>query len=103
MIGVVNLSAERDENRGFWLGLPWQGRGIMTEACEAVTEFWFNGLGQERLRVSKAASNLASRRISEREGGRLVAMEERDFVSGRRPAEIWELTWQEWNATRGVR
>ena len=66
----------------------------------AVTEFWFNALGHECLRVAKAVQNLASRRVSERQGGRPVAVMERDFVSGRLPAEIWELTREEWNATR---
>jgi [ribosomal protein S5]-alanine N-acetyltransferase len=103
LIGVINLSLDREENRGFWLGLPWQGQGLMAEACEAVTEFWFNGLGQERLRVAKAVANSASRRVSEREGGRLAAVEERDFVSGRGQAEIWELTREEWNSRRGLR
>jgi hypothetical protein len=44
-----------------------------------------------------------SRRISEREGGRLAAVEERKFVRGRLLAEIWELTREERNATRGLR
>ncbi|MGO9172274.1 MAG: GNAT family N-acetyltransferase [Rhodomicrobium sp.] len=100
MIGVINLSADRDENRGFWLGLPWQGQGLMAEASGAATEFWFNTLGRERLRVSKAVPNLASRRVSEKQGARLVAVEERDFVSGRFPTEIWELTREEWNSRR---
>ncbi len=103
LIGGIDLSIGPDENRGFWLALPWQGRGLMSEACEAVTEFWFNGLGQERLRVSKAAANPASRRISEREGARLLGLEERDYVSGRGQAEIWELTREEWNSARGLR
>ncbi len=98
LIGVIDVSLGPDENRGFWLAPEWQGRGFMAEACEAAVEFWFNGLEQERLRVSKAPSNLASRRISEREGARLVAMEERSYVSGRVLAEIWELTREEWNA-----
>ncbi len=100
LAGVINLMANRDENRGFWLGLPWQGQGLMPEACEAVTEFWFNGLGREVLRVSKAVPNVASRRVSEKQGARLVAVEERDFVSGRWPTEIWELTRAEWNGKR---
>jgi hypothetical protein len=29
---------------------------------------------------------------------RLVGMEERDYVSGRLPAEIWEITSDEWRA-----
>jgi [ribosomal protein S5]-alanine N-acetyltransferase len=24
------------ENRGFWLGLPWHGQGLMTEASDSV-------------------------------------------------------------------
>ena len=70
----------------------------MSEACEAVTEFWFNTLGRQRLIVAKATGNVASRRVSEKQGARLVAIEERNFVSGRLPAEIWELTREAWNA-----
>ncbi len=102
LIGVINLTADRDENRGFWLGLQWQGRGLMSEACEAVTEFWFNGLGREILRVSKAVPNVASRRVSEKQGARPVAAGERDYVSGRWPTEIWELTRAEWNRKRSA-
>ncbi|MBI4724912.1 MAG: GNAT family N-acetyltransferase [Rhodomicrobium sp.] len=100
LIGSINLSVAPDDNRGFWLGSPWQGQGLMQEACEAVTDFWFNELGRETLRVSKAAQNLASRRVSEKQGARLTRIEERDFASGRLPAGIWELTREEWNARR---
>jgi hypothetical protein len=31
---------------------------------------------------------------------RLVAREEREYVSGRLPTEIWEITAEEWNARR---
>jgi [ribosomal protein S5]-alanine N-acetyltransferase len=96
-IGSINLSVESDDNRGFWLGLPWHGQGLMPEACEVVTDYWFNTLGKEWLRVSKAAANTASRRVSEKEGARLVATIEREFVSGWAPAEIWELSRDDWN------
>ncbi len=96
LIGCINLSLETTENRGFWLGIPWQGQGLMTEACAVVADFWFGVLGQERLRVSKAAVNTASRQVSMKQGARLIAVEERDFVSGRFPAEIWELAREEW-------
>ena len=70
----------------------------MTEVCDAVTEFWFVTLGFPVLRTSKAAANVASRRISEKQGMRLVAVEERDYVCGRLSAEIWEITAEEWRA-----
>jgi RimJ/RimL family protein N-acetyltransferase len=99
-IGVINLSRTGEENRGFWLGLPWHGKGLMTEASEAVTEFWFNGLGQQKLRMAKACENIASRRICERQGARLVDTHVRNFVCGPALAEIWEQTREEWNARR---
>ena len=89
-----------DDNRGFWLGLPWQRKGLMTEACNAVTNYWFEVLQFPVLRVSKAAENTASRRISEKQGMRVIAIEERDYVCGRLPAEVWEITADEWRACR---
>ena len=100
LIGVVELRAGRDEHRGFWLGLPWQGRGIMTEACEPVTEFWFNVLGQPRLVVGKAVANTASSRVSVKQNATLLRIEERDYVSGRLPTEVWELTRDDWNGRK---
>jgi [ribosomal protein S5]-alanine N-acetyltransferase len=72
----------------------------MSEACEVVTDYWFNTLKFPVLRAPKAAANIASRRISEKSGMRLVATEEHEYVSGRFPTEIWEITAQEWNARR---
>ena len=90
------LMDKKNDNRGFWLDPDWQGNGLMTEACNAVTTFWFEGLGKPLLRVPKAIANVRSRRISERSGMRVVGTEERDYVSGRFPAEIWEITAEEW-------
>ncbi|MFZ1107823.1 MAG: GNAT family N-acetyltransferase [Rhodomicrobium sp.] len=102
-IGCINLGVARDENRGFWLGLPWHNRRIMSESCEAVTEFWFSVLKRDKLRVAKAADNIASRRISEREGGRIVERVERNYVIGKVTAEIWELTFENWQAARRMK
>ena len=100
LIGGINLTKGDKDNRGFWLGLPWQRRGLMSEACEIVTNFWFETLQFPVLRVPKAIGNIASRRISEKSGMRLVATEERDYVSGRFLSEIWEITADEWRARR---
>jgi [ribosomal protein S5]-alanine N-acetyltransferase len=103
LIGVISLSTGKDEHRGFWLGLPWQGQGLITEACAVATGFWFDVLGRDSLKVSKAAANAASRRVSEKQGARLIAIEERDYVSGRLAAEVWELTREDWHSRREER
>lgn len=96
IIGMISLLRGDEDNRGFWMGVPWQGRGLMSEACVWANDFWFERLGMRVLRVAKAAGNLASRRISEKQGMRLVGTGERDYVSGRLPSEIWEITAEEW-------
>ncbi|MBP2301323.1 GNAT family N-acetyltransferase [Azospirillum picis] len=98
VIGAISLMLEEDNNRGFWLGLPWQGRGLMAEAAEAVTGFWFETLGRPVLRVPKAVANRASSRLSERMGMRLVGIEMRDYVAGRLETELWEITREDWRA-----
>lgn len=52
------------------------------------------------LRVPKAVDNVASRRISEKQGMRMVGTGERNYVSGRLPAEIWEITAEAWRVRR---
>ncbi len=103
LIGLIHLLAPKNEemdNRGFWIAPAHQGQGLMTEAADAATDFWFNTLGFARLRTSKAVPNQASSRITEKQGMRRVALTERDYVGGRFPTEIWEITRQEWNARR---
>jgi [ribosomal protein S5]-alanine N-acetyltransferase len=104
-IGAISLIAKDGyAARGFWLGLPWQGRGLMTEAVVAVNDYYFDVLGFSALRAPKAVPNLSSRRISEKTGMRVIEMEERDYVSGRFLSEVWEITADEWREKRqGVR
>jgi RimJ/RimL family protein N-acetyltransferase len=54
----------------------------------------------ERLRTSKAVDNIASRRVSEKQGMRMIGTTERDSVSGRVLSETWEITAEEWRARR---
>ena len=100
VIGVISLRRAENHNREFWLGLPWQGQRLMSEACDAVTDYWLDVLKFPVLRVAKAIANEASRRMSARQGMRIVSTEEREFVSGRLPAEVWEITAEGWHARR---
>ena len=96
LIGAIGLKKHETDNRGFWIGREWQGQGLMTEAANAVTDYWFDTLKFPVLRVPKAIANVESRRISEKQGMRVIAAGPRDYVSGRLPAEVWELKAVEW-------
>lgn len=100
LIGVISLAKHETDNRGFWIAPQWQGRGLMTEACDAVTDYWFETLKFPVLRVPKAIANEASRRISVKQRMRVIAAGERDYVSGRLPSETWEITAREWRARK---
>ena len=102
LIGCISLMKAENNNRGFWMGLPWQRRGLMSEAVEVVTDYWFEELGFSVLRAPKAVTNTASRKISEKSGMRVVAVEERDYVSGRFLTELWEITAEEWRRRRAT-
>ena len=101
LIGVISLMDKPDDNRGFWLSLDHQGQGLMIEASDAVTDFWFETLGKVVMRIPKAACNVASRRISERVGMRVIKTFDKLLVSGVHRCELWEITRDEWRAYRG--
>lgn len=103
LIGCISLERSDSDHRGFWLGLPYQGQGLMTEACDAVTDYWFDVLGFPVLRAPKAVGNVASRRISEKQGMRRIWAGEREFVGGKMDAEVWEITAEEWRKRREAR
>lgn len=102
IIGGFELRRGEEDNRGFWLVPEQQGRGLMTEAVRWGNDFWFETLAFPLLRVSKAAANAASRRISERTGMRLAGTAQKDYLCGRLPSEIWEMTAQEWRAWKAA-
>ena len=98
LIGVVDLWREgRPENRGFWLGHKFWGKGYMTEAVEPVMDYAFNELGFEKLIFTNAVGNPRSGRVKEKTGATLVRTGQSKFVD---PAltehEIYELTKSEW-------
>lgn len=102
LIGFVSLRRVEWHNRGFWIAPPWQRQGLMSEAAAAVTDFWFDVLREPVLRTSKAVLNSGSRRISEKQGMRLVGACESRYVSGTLPTEQWEITAEEWRARRAL-
>jgi RimJ/RimL family protein N-acetyltransferase len=53
---------------GYWLGVPYWGRGYATEAARALIDHAFAALGHERLVAGARVSNPASRRVLEKCG-----------------------------------
>lgn len=100
LIGLITLDCNEQDNRGFWLDPDFWGQGLMTEEADRVTDYWFDDLGMAKMRIPKAIANIASRRISEKQGMRIVDRVEKQLVGGTMAEEIWEITAEEWRARR---
>ena len=74
LIGVVGVSRCDDGGYeiGYWLGEPWWGQGLMTEAVGRIVDFARASLGLDRLRSDYFADNPASGRVQEKCGFRIT-------------------------------
>ena len=72
-IGSIGLMIGRDVHRftaelGYWIAEPFWGRGIMTSAVVAFTDFGFQAFKLNRIYAEPYTSNPASARILEKAG-----------------------------------
>lgn len=56
---------------GYWMGAPYSGRGLMTDAVRAAVQFAFGTLRLHRLEAACLPGNTASARVLEKAGFRL--------------------------------
>jgi [ribosomal protein S5]-alanine N-acetyltransferase len=75
LVGGLTLSNVRRgvaqaASLGYWIGLPYAGRGLMTDATRTVTNFAFETLGLHRLEAACLPHNTASTRVLEKAGFR---------------------------------
>ena len=66
LCGAVGLHIESAYARaelGFWIGVPYWGRGYATEAARAVMKYGFESLKLHRIYASHFKDNLASKRV----------------------------------------
>jgi len=98
IIGAIEyrLDDYEDDNRGFWLGEPFWGRGIMTEAVIATQNYVFNELNVERLIVKNAESNEGSRVIKIRCGAEKIDRVPGRYLSGDEWEEVWQVRRERW-------
>jgi ribosomal-protein-serine acetyltransferase len=70
--GVLGYNSVDQQNRighiGYWIGQDYQGQGLMTNSCKALIEYGFTALNLNRLVISCATENYASRAVPKRLG-----------------------------------
>jgi ribosomal-protein-alanine N-acetyltransferase len=82
-IGMVNYHHREQNNRrlevGYILAPPHQGRGLMTEAMQALLDYCFEELSVRRVQALINPDNTASIRLAERLGFRCEGGPLRDY------------------------
>jgi RimJ/RimL family protein N-acetyltransferase len=71
LCGCIGLTIERQHanaEMGYWIGMPFWGRGYCTEAARAVLDYAFEELKLHRVHASHFARNPASGRVMQKIG-----------------------------------
>ena len=96
------LSATEQREMGYWLGRPYWGHGVMTEAATELLRFGFEMLGLEAVWCSHYDWNSRSRRVIEKCGFRYQFTKETTNVIGMTNKTVfYALKKEEWLAFSG--
>jgi len=107
LIGVVSVENRPEASEphlGYWLGRPFWGEGLMTEAAEALVDATFAYAGERALASSAMIGNPGSRRVLEKCGFRLTGESAPVFEArgGAVPSHNFRLDRAEWLDRRGT-
>ncbi|CAJ1853393.1 hypothetical protein CKOHBEJN_01429 [Aeromonas hydrophila] len=88
LVGVISLHWNGE--LAWWVGVPWQNRGLATRAARLVKAFAFDRLQLPALTARHMPGNLASGRVMAKLGMRYCGRRE---LSGQPPSEVsyWQL------------
>ena len=85
LAGCIGLVRQSDIYRltaeiGYWIGEPYWGLGIATQAVKMMTEYGFNQLNLVRIYSGVFAFNKASQKVLEKAGYKLEAIFEKSII-----------------------
>lgn len=104
VVGAISLrpAPTEREQLGFWIGRAYWGHGYATAAASAVIALAFTLLDLDRLTASRLACNLASGRVMEKCGLKLLRTEQRPHRGADAAFCVHGLTRSEWIAINEV-
>jgi RimJ/RimL family protein N-acetyltransferase len=91
IINIVRSHRALRYDRGelaYWCAPPHQGKRIMTETGRGVIQFAFNKLALNRLIVGHHLENIASKKLVQRLGFKLIGTEHQAFMKNGRWIDI---------------
>jgi len=104
IIGACGIApAEPAPEVGYWLGVPYWGKGYATEALHAVIDYAFTDLAHESLQAGARVTNPASRRVLEKCGFQWtgVGLYRIRAIHSSAPIDRFRLERGIWSALKG--
>jgi ribosomal-protein-alanine N-acetyltransferase len=97
-LGGVMRGVFQNSYLGYWIDVDAQGRGLMTEAVRATTEFAFAHAGLHRVQAAVMPKNVASQRVLDKVGYRREGLAARYLcIAGSwEDHVIFAVTREEW-------
>jgi len=104
VIGACGITVlDEQAELGYWLGVPYWGKGYATEALHAVIDYAFTDLGHEALNAGARVTNPASRRVLEKCGFQWtgVGLYRIRAINSSAPIDRFRLERGIWSAIKG--
>ena len=97
------VNQEQAPELGYWLGVPYWGKGYATEALHAVIDYAFTDLAHEALQAGARVTNPASRRVLEKCGFQWtgVGLYRIRAIHSSAPIDRFRLDRRIWSALKG--
>lgn len=109
-IGSVGIVPAKENGRvvegeaeiGYWIGVPFQGRGLIPEAVYALLERCFTVLGYHAVRCGHFVNNIRSANVQEKCGFRYHHSEVTSWPVGDRYELFTRQTKEEWQVNSAL-
>lgn len=92
LAGVVGLTAQEDIYRktaelGYWIGEPFWGKGIATQAIKMITNYGFSQMGYVRIFAAVFEYNVGSMKVLEKNGYQKEGVFQKALIKNE---QIWD-------------
>ena len=104
IIGACGITTlEEQPELGYWLGVPYWGKGYATEGMHALIDYAFTDLDHESLNAGARVTNPASRRVLEKCGFQWtgVGLYRIRAIKSSAPIDRFRLERGIWSAIKG--
>jgi RimJ/RimL family protein N-acetyltransferase len=97
------MGQEQTPELGYWLGVPYWGKGYATEALHAAIDYAFADLAHDELQAGARVTNPASRRVLEKCGFQWtgVGLYRISSIKSSAPIDRFRLERGIWSALKG--